>query len=138
MAWEVDPRFDMPVNADIMRFVRAQQPSAHSDVSEELYRAIKGVPGAAIYCPDNAAFAWVAAHTPDCRIFALGYGMRAYALRVGAEAEAEAVADGAILAPEIGRGCIVFDPFRVDVKTTGMRVLLARWTTRAMGFVAAI
>ena len=138
MAWVLDPRFDVPVNAEVVHFIRANRPSAHSDVAEQLYRAIRGVPGAAFYCPDNAGYAWVVAHTSDGRIFGLAYGMRSYALRVGAEGEAEAVADGAVLAPEIGRGWICLDPFNVEVNTADMRLRLAHWTARAMRFVAAL
>ena len=138
MNWNIDPRYDIAVNADVMRFVREKNVSAHTDVSEELFRAVDGVTGAALYCPDYDRAAFVVAHLPDSRIFALAYGMKAYALRVGKEAEADAVGDGATVTPEIGPGWVTFDPFLVDVKTVDMRALLKRWTARAMEYVVGL
>lgn len=138
MPWKIDPRFDLPVNSDVLRYVRETNPSAHSDVSEELYRAIDGLPGAALFCPDNARYAWVAAHTNDNRIFALAHGMKAYALRVGSDAMDEAVVNGGMPMPEIGADWIAFDPFLVEVKTADMRALLKHWTLRARDYVTTL
>lgn len=138
MSWTLDPRFAILLNADVLRCIGRTNVSAHSDVASELIDAVQPLPGEETYCPDPARYAFVAAHTADLRIFALSYGLKAFALRVGSKAVAEAGLDGAAPASEFGSDWVQFDPFVVDVKTADMRTRLRAWTARAFAYVSSI
>ena len=131
--WALPERLDVAHNESVARFIERVRPSAHSDVATELALAAEELPGIGTHCPDPARYAYVVLHDGAGRIFALAFGMRGFALRVGADAMDEAIADGAEADPGIGEGWVVFDPFRVDERTGAARARLKRWTARAFG-----
>jgi hypothetical protein len=95
-------------NAAARRFLSAR-PSAHSDVVEVLERAVARCPGVQLFCPEPASFAYVAAYRADRRIFAVAFGMRGVACRVGPERAVEALAAGAAREPALGADWVVID-----------------------------
>ena len=50
--WSIDERLDTAANADVLRYLRRESPSAHSDVAEALGRAAAGLSRVRSYCPD--------------------------------------------------------------------------------------
>jgi len=129
--WALPERLNVAQNESVARFIERARPSAHSDVATELTLAAEGLPGVGAYCPDPACYAYVVLHDVAGGIFALAFGMRGLALRVGVGAIEEAIAEGAETEPGIGEGWAVFDPFRVDERTEATRARLKRWTARA-------
>ena len=65
ISWTIDRRFVTPANADVLRFLRQGNPSAHSEVAEELIRSGASLPGVHHYCPDPARDAFVVLHLED-------------------------------------------------------------------------
>jgi hypothetical protein len=124
-------RLRIPENARVVRFLERQAPSAHSDVADELERAVRGLRGAGTWCPDAPAYAWVAAHTRAGRIFALAYGQSALAVRLAPDDERAALADRGA-SDAIGPGWVRFDPFHADEPTATTRERLRRWCAAAL------
>ena len=131
MKWTVPSELRLEANADVVAFLDATAPSAHSDVASALESAIRGLPGTTTVCPDPSRYAWVLAHTTAARIYALAYGQSALCARVGETRMAEALADHGVEATEIGRGWVRFDPFVADEPSSVTRSRLHRWCTVA-------
>jgi hypothetical protein len=127
--WLLPERFRIEFNADVVRFLAASEPSAHSDVASELDLAVGGLPGAKTYCPNVASYAWVAACARGTRIFAVAYGMSALALRVGAIGREDALAEGA--EPDIGPDWVRFRPFQPDEPLAITRERMRRFASIA-------
>jgi hypothetical protein len=100
--WTIDTRFDTPANADVLSFLRTNNPSAHSDVAEELLRSAEGVPGVSHYCPDSKSYAFVVLHLEDSTIIGLAYGQSALAFNLPGHLHAEACEQGGWTAAEVG------------------------------------
>lgn len=125
-----DPRFFIPFNADVMEFVRRANPFAHTDVGGRLIDLGKELPGTTAYCPSYKSCAYVVLHTDTDRIFAIAYGQRGLAFRIGASALDAAIADGGAPTPEIGPGWLAFAPYDSrTVKWTAVR--LRHWCAQA-------
>jgi hypothetical protein len=124
-----DPRFLTAENAAVVEFVRRTNPFAHSDVGSILFELAKTIPGARAYCPAPKSFAYVVLHDGADRIFAIAFGQRGFGIRVGQASVDDAVAEGAVRAPEIGADWVTFDPWDVNDKSRKQRI--RRWTERA-------
>ena len=79
-----DEKLKTPENGDVIEFIRATNPSAHSDVGTRLMDAAKSLDGSAAYCPSWGSCAYVVLHTAGLRIFAIAYGMRGLSFRLPA------------------------------------------------------
>jgi len=130
-----DPRFFTPENADVVAFIRRVNPFAHSDVGTIVFECARQIDGARAYCPSTKSLAYVVLHTPSHRIVAIAYGQRGLAVRLGAQARAEAIAAGNTLAPAIGPDWVDVDPW----PTSRGRVQPSPcdWMTRAYADAAA-
>lgn len=133
--WTVDPRFHTPANSSVLRFIHREQPSAHSDVADELIRAAAGVAGLHHYCPDPSRYAFFALHLDDLTIVGLAFGQSGIAFRLPKSQVDEAIRDRGVVSPELGDGWIRFDPWPVDEKLAESRRRLARWCAVAAGGV---
>jgi hypothetical protein len=79
-----------PSNAAIVRHLAEASPSAHSDVADELQRALRGVLRTKFVCPDPSAYAWVAAeHVAEFHVVA--HPVRHEAARDALDRELQAV-----------------------------------------------
>jgi hypothetical protein len=114
-----DPRFSIPENGDVLEFIRRTNPFAHTDVGGLLFDLRGELAGARAYCPAPASCAYVVLHTAADRIFAIAFGQRGLAFRIGGGARAEALADGAAPAPEIGPDWIRLDPWDSERRNDG-------------------
>src|SRR5512146_2961472 len=127
-----EPRFKISWNAEVIAFIRAENPFAHSDVSSLLIEIGKGLPGAEVYCPSYSNCAYVVLHDNESRIFAITYGMRGLAFRVGESGYADALGDWGTPVPEIGSDWMRFEPWPLDVKRADTDARLRRWAARAL------
>ncbi len=134
---EIDPRFDTPANADVLRYLRRELPSAHSDLSEELTRSVAGLSDVETYCPTQWSYAFVVLHGPDQTIFGLAAGMSALAYRLAPARLPAALEDGAWPAPELGRDWVRFEPW-TDEPLAESRRRLARWCRAAAEDAGAV
>jgi hypothetical protein len=134
-SWQIDSRFDTPENADVLSFLRAHNPSAHSDVAEELLRSAEGVPGVAHYCPNRQAYAFVVLYVADSTIVGLAYGQSALAFRLPGARVTEACGQGGWPAEDIGPDWIRFEPWSDDETLRESRRRLALWCRVAAGIV---
>lgn len=75
----------------VLRYLHGQ--SAHSDVVERLWLAVRHLPGALLHCPDPARYAWVLAHDAG-RVFAFAIGMHGIGVRLPATLVDAARAEG--------------------------------------------
>jgi len=123
MSWTLDPRFERPENAELLAYLRRQQPSAHSDVASVLADSARALPDVISWCPDPQAYAFVALATRERRVFALARGMRSLVFALPAADHAEALAQGGRPCPEIGREWIEWQAFPATD--------FARWCKRA-------
>lgn len=121
----------IPANAEVLAWLRREDPSAHSDVASELLDAARGLGPVRSFCPDPAGYKWVALADERNRIFALAFGMSAVAFRVGAEGEERALAEGAVEAPELGEGWVRFTAYRPEERREEGRARLRRWCRAA-------
>jgi len=124
MLWTIDKRFRIPANKEILAFLERTHPSAHSDISSALLASAKGLGGVRWYCPDTHAYAWMALHTSEQRIFALALGMNTLAFRLPPEPSQEAIGSGGEAAPEMGDGWVRFQ--------LGWNADLSRWCKAAL------
>ncbi len=131
--WSIDERLDTAANADVLRYLRRESPSAHSDVAEALGRAAAGLSGVRSYCPDPERYAFVALHLDDGTIVGLAYGMSGLALRIPAERRGHALSDGGASAPELGADWIRFEPWTDGETLDESRARIARWCAAAAG-----
>ena len=130
MSWTLDPSFDRPENAELLAYLRRESPSAHSDIASVLTDAARALPDTRSWCPDPAAYAFVALATRDRRIFALARGMRSLVFALPAEAHATAIAQGGRPCPEIGSNWIEWSAFPATD--------FALWCKRAHDYAARL
>ena len=126
-AWKIDSRFDTHQNAHVLAFLRARNPSAHSDVAEELRRSAEGIPGVAHYCPDIERYAFVILYLEDSTIIGLAYGQSGLAYRLSGPRSIEAQRHGAWPADELGAGWVHFSPWTDAETLVESRRRLAHW-----------
>ncbi|MFV8756728.1 hypothetical protein ACNOYE_39795 [Nannocystaceae bacterium ST9] len=77
----------IPGNAAILAHLGRARPSAHSDLVDELDRAIEGLVGVQTWCPDPRSFAFVLAYAESGAIFAVAVGMAEILVRAPASDE---------------------------------------------------
>jgi hypothetical protein len=130
MSWNIDERFRIPANKEILAFLERTHPSAHSDIASALLASAKGLGGVRNYCPDIHAYAWMALHTTDQRIFALALGMNTLAFRLPPDVSQEAIRSGGEAAPEIGNGWVRFQ--------FGWNADLSRWCKTALEYAGQL
>ena len=131
--WKIDNRFNTLENAEVVAFLRATNPSAHSDVAEELRRSAEGVPGVSHYCPDSKSYAFVVLHLEDSTIIGLAYGQSALAFRLPGHMHAEACEQGGWIAAEVGPAWIRINPWSDAETLDESRRRLAHWCRVAAG-----
>ena len=126
-----EARFKIPSNADVLGFVRRTNPSAHSDVGTLLFKLGEELRGAGAYCPSVSSCAYVVLHTATDRIFAIVFGQRGLAFRLGARSRREALGDGGVPAPKIGPDWMHFEPWSAKPDAATARTRLSKWCERA-------
>lgn len=128
--------FDTEQNTDVVAFLRRENPSAHSDIDEELGYAVSGLPLQS-FSPDRAQYAFVAWCLDNHTIVALAFGMNAIAFRLPESRISDAVRDGARIASEIGSGWVCFNPWKMKASVPDRRRVLASWCATAARVPAA-
>lgn len=117
-----------PANAQVLGYLEATTPSAHSDLVEELARALKASDASLeTFCPSPSTFAYVVAYDRDYTIVALAEGMQALAFRVPAHRVQEALGDGGRAVSRLGDTWVSFPVFTQELDASRER--LARWAT---------
>ena len=127
MGWQIDAAFETADNGDVLRYLADKAPSAHSDLADELRLAAQDVPGARLYCPDTARYAFFAVYRPDFTIVALAVGMKQLVFRLPSTRLADALQDGGAPFPEIGPEWVCFTPYLNDEPMVDSRARLGRW-----------
>ena len=131
--WIIDEAFCTDANAEVLRFLRQANPSAHSDAADELTRAGAGTPTVRPYCPDYTRYAFVALHLEDLTIVGIAFGMSGVAFRVPEDRVAEALGDGGVIAVELGSRWVRFEPWTDHETLAQSRHRLAHWCAVAAG-----
>ena len=124
-----DARFFTPENTDVIEFIRRVNPFAHTDVGTIVFDCADAIDGAGAYCPLPSSCAYVVLHTPSSRIVAIAYGQRGLAVRLGAAAQAEAIAAGGRAKVDIGADWVEIDPW--PTSRAPMQPSACAWMTRA-------
>jgi hypothetical protein len=127
MTWLIDltdERFKIPVNRDVIEYIRRENPFAHSDIGAKLIELSKRLPGSNYYCPSFRSCAYVALHTEANAIFAIALGMLKIAYRLPSNMVTEAIANGIGEPSDIGNEWLDVDPLRgsVSAEITNARV----------------
>jgi hypothetical protein len=125
-----DARFQTAANADVIAFIRRTNPFAHSDVGSVAFALGKEIEGASAYCPSPRSYAYVVLHDDADRIVAIAFGMKGFGLRLAPASIDQAVADGAVRAPEIGPDWVTLAPW--DIDDAARQAKLRAWTKRAI------
>jgi hypothetical protein len=131
--WIIDQRFDTPANREVLRFLRDKNPSAHSDVADELVRSAAGIPGVEHYCPDPARYAFVVLHRRDQTILGLAWGQSALAFRLPGQRIPDATRDCGTVEAELGPTWVRFEPWKDHEPLSESRGRLAHWCAVAAG-----
>ncbi len=137
MAFLIDvteDRFKIPVNREIIEYIRRHNPFTHPDIGTELIRLGRRLPDAHHYCPDFAACAYVVLHTDADVIFAIGIGMKQIAFRLPPAVVGEAVAGGAAESSDIGADWLSCVPFARGAARAPVAERLERWSAAACGY----
>src|SRR4051794_34844837 len=82
-----------PYNEAICRYILANNPSAHSDIVEELNKSAALLPEHKSYCPNSPNFAYVILFTDSDKIFAAAFGMNVLLFNLPGEELARAFTD---------------------------------------------
>lgn len=130
MAWdtsELRRRFSKPVNSDAIRFLTSQHPSAHSDVTDELFRAAGPDGVGRSFCPDRRSYAYFLLHTGRDIIYAIAAGMSQIVFRLPARSIARARLDGGEADLLIGPHWNAFRIFRPNTDVSVERGRLKHW-----------
>jgi hypothetical protein len=125
-----DPRYQTAENADVIEFIRRTNPFAHSDVGSVVFGLGKEIPGAKAYSPAPRSYAYVVLHDANDRIVAIAFGQKGFGLRLPPSSIDNAVAEGAVRAPEIGADWVTFDPWDVNDKARKQKI--KAWAERAI------
>jgi hypothetical protein len=133
----IEGLLESPFNQAICGLLLEQNPSAHSDVTEELRRSAALLPSHQSYCPNPARYAYVILLTDSGRIFAAALGMKAGLFNLPAAERSEALADGAKAYPGLPPEWVVFDAFRADQVLTATPKRLRRWCEAAFAGASA-
>jgi hypothetical protein len=141
---EFEGELDRPENQQIIKFLKAFQPSAHTDIVQLLVQSVSDLPDVQFYCPDTDNHAYYLAHTHDGVIFAAAIGMSALMFRIPQSSMSEALQKGAEVFQEVGEPWVSFNPFWPENETTQQnreatldKAELKRWAHLAGQFASA-
>ncbi len=112
---EFEGQLDRPENQQIIKFLKAFQPSAHTDIVQLLVQSATDLPDVQFYCPDTDNHAYYLAHTRDGVIFAAAIGMSALMFRIPKSSMSEALQKGGEIFQEVGEPWVSFNPFWPEV-----------------------
>src|SRR5262245_17896257 len=115
------------VNADVLSYLKGK--SAHSDIAEALFNAVKPLGDVQHFCPNPQQYKYLAVSTQGV-IFGTATGMNLIAFRLDATFKDRALRTGASDAREIGSLWVSFEPFRSDWP----RIDLEFWARKAYVF----
>ena len=131
MRWPIVPNtLRVPENDSLLYYLDREQPSAHSDLVDELVRGLEGQRGFHLFCPAPTQFSYCLAHTEKGIVFALATGMRAISVRVPPELVAEARSDGGLQHAGLADIWLQFEAFSSD--TAALRARLRKWLVLAL------
>lgn len=140
---EFEGLLDRPENQQMIKFLKAFQPSAHTDIVQLLVKSTSDLPDVQFYCPDTDNHAYYLAHTRDGVIFAAAIGMSALMFRVSPQSLSEALQKGGEVFQEVGEPWVSFNPFwpeNEDSQKNRVATLdmaeLKRWSHLASQFAA--
>jgi hypothetical protein len=141
---EFEGQLDRPENQQIIKFLKAFQPSAHTDIVQLLVKSVSDLPDVQFYCPDTDNHAYYLAHTRDGVIFAAAIGMSALMFRIPPQSMSEALQKGGEVFQEVGEPWVSFNPFwpeNEDPQQSRVATLdmaeLKRWSHLASQFASA-
>ena len=137
MKWDnsiLESKFSHPANSTIVRFIEEKQPSAHSDVTEEMLIALKNIPLAHSYCPDRERFSYELLYTDAGIIFALALGQAGILFKIPDSLIESAIADGARKYAPLDSNWLLFDPFVVEKSTVQSREIIKRWCNESFAY----
>lgn len=130
MTWdtsELRRRFLKPGNADVIGYLSRHHPSAHSDLTDELFLAADPDGTEKSYCPDGPSYAYVLLYTGIDIIYAIAIGMKQIAFRLPTSSISAARLDGGEGDPQIGSHWITFRIFQPGNNITVERARLKHW-----------
>jgi len=133
-----DERFKIPANRAVIEYIRRENPSAHSDIGDELIRLAKLVPGAQYYCPRFSSLAYVVLHTKANLIFAIAIGMLKIDFRLSPALVGEAMGRGEAEHSYIGADWLSVRPFPRGEPRAVVDARLNRWCEAAFRYAQAL
>jgi hypothetical protein len=116
-----------PYNEAICRYILADKPSAHSDLTEELDKISATLPAHKSYCPNPARYAYVILLTNSDKIFAAACGMSTLLFNLPVEEFAQACTDGGGSFADLPDEWVGFEAFRTGRSLTANRKRLRHW-----------
>lgn len=141
---EFEGLLDRPENQQMIKFLKAFQPSAHTDIVQLLVKSTSDLPDVQFYCPDTDNHAYYLAHTRDGVIFAAAIGMSALMFRVSPQSLSEAMQKGGEVFQEVGEPWVSFNPFWPESENSQQNRVatldmaeLKRWSHLASQFATA-
>lgn len=130
--WEIDTKFSTTKNEAVLRFLVEKNPSAHSDLVDELRLAALDLPDAHLYCPNKANYAFFAVHRSDHTIVALALGMRQIIFRLPSLIIPQAILDGGRPFPDIAPEWISFVLDSHNAPIDESRRRLGHWCRKSL------
>ena len=108
---DIRPHLTGDAQESLLRWLEEHQPSAHSDVGNDLLSAVRAEGGEWLaFSPSWGSCRYVAI-VRSGQVCALAHGQQTACFRVRAEAQADAIALGGRIRPELGEGWLSFEMY---------------------------
>ena len=129
---------ERPYNEAICNYILTNNPSAHSDIVEELDKSAALLPEHKSYCPNSPNFAYVILFTDSDKIFAAAFGMNVLLFNLPDKDIAEAFTNGGKKFADLPDEWVAFQAFRMDKSLTATRKRLRHWCRIAFAKASAV
>ncbi len=133
-----DERFKIPVNTDVINYIRSANPFAHSDLGQKLIDLNGELPLSSVYCPSFRNCAYVILHDSRNVIFGFAADMRELSFRLPPALFDQAMALGHGKASRIGGDWLDLAAFPRSGQNAAGQGLLARYRIAAQRHAATL
>lgn len=121
-----------PANAEIVRFLQEQTPSAHGDLTSEMVLAAQGLRGVHSFAPMPATYSYELLHTDDGVIFAVAVGRSTLLLRIPSITPGSDLERYGAAFPPLGPEWVALSAFQPQISLAEWRAFLSRTLKQAL------
>lgn len=127
-----------PANAEIVRYLQEQTPSAHSDVASEMFLAAKELRDIHSFAPDPSSYSYELLHTSHGVVFAVSAGQSTILLRRPADRLPSTFEAHGKPFPPLGPAWVALPAFQPGIPLADWRKTLRTLMKAAAGSALAV